>query len=502
MSWEAQPEPTTIGSQVPSLRPSVNARMEHLRALEVHESSAFSAAVLEIDSLIKRRARRQSMVSKLSSRRVTAGNVSWAVRSALSVCASAVLVLNGSIVRHISHGYGIWALITCVNCNEKLQGDLLRKSMERAAGTAIGGFAAMAVLFFDDYFVPEVLGWNARAHFYLMDVGLFTVAGVYLRAINKASPAFDYSYFLAVLSFDFLLLDSFSDANQYLDSMERIFMVSAGGLLTCGIGTTILPQYGGQELTAMSAEAFEGTAALLEVTASSLVMAFSARSHGPSALPPEINLAQAKRLADLSRYEVRLFPPAKSQKGDEANSRLPRLSFQMDWGHFVQACRTAQDVREVCKSAEMIFETGMPSSVSPPANFEVELIVMVEEAAAVLRHCSDHLRSSWKRARRGPGFAMAGHWEVVPPLWEDCDENLVRFEAALQALEQRLGAVHSIPAAEATGGACHQQMDLQLAAVRLLAGRMRDKLLACVDAVKSVEAAGLLETPLAFPSMI
>lgn len=54
--------------------------------------------------------------------------------------------------------------------------------MERFLGTVIGGVAAMAVLFVDDYLVPEILGWNARAHFYLVDVAIFTVVSLPLAS--------------------------------------------------------------------------------------------------------------------------------------------------------------------------------------------------------------------------------------------------------------------------------------------------------------------------------
>lgn len=126
------------------------------------------------------------------------------------------------------------------------QGDLLRKSFERALGTIVGGSAAMGVLYIDDFFVPEMLGWHARAEFYLTDVALFTAIGVYLRSQNTSTPAWDYSYFLAVLSFDFLLLDSFHDANQYQDSIARIAMVTLGGAITCAVGLVMFPQYAGE----------------------------------------------------------------------------------------------------------------------------------------------------------------------------------------------------------------------------------------------------------------
>ena len=157
----------------------VAARTEALREAEVCDSAAFSAAAMELDALVQRRARRQSLIDKITARRVQAGAISWALRSAVTVMCSASLVLDGSL-HHMAHGYGIWAIITCVNCNEKLQGDLFRKSMERAAGTLVGSSAAMFVLLIDDTVVPEFLGWNARADFYLLGVALFTIVRPFL----------------------------------------------------------------------------------------------------------------------------------------------------------------------------------------------------------------------------------------------------------------------------------------------------------------------------------
>ena len=132
----------------------------------------------------------------------------------------------------------------------------------------------------------------------------------------------DYIFFMAVLSFDFLLLDSFSDLNEYQDGLERILMVCAGGLITCSVGTVLLPQYAGQELVALSASAFEGTATELEVTASALVMAGRASTHGQSAQPSKIDMATVKRLVYLSHYEI----PCLSAQGQRSSGRGGRGS--------------------------------------------------------------------------------------------------------------------------------------------------------------------------------
>ena len=55
------------------------------------------------------------------------------------------------------------------------QGDLLRKSMERFIGTAVGSLLAMAVLVVDDSIVPEAKGWYAREEFYLTMIGTVTM---------------------------------------------------------------------------------------------------------------------------------------------------------------------------------------------------------------------------------------------------------------------------------------------------------------------------------------
>lgn len=48
----------------------------------------------------------------------------------------------------------------------------------------------------------------------------------------------------------------------------------------------------GQELMALSADALEGTASLLEVTASALVMSYGAQAYGAGACPAPIDMGQ------------------------------------------------------------------------------------------------------------------------------------------------------------------------------------------------------------------
>eukprot|EP00976_Prorocentrum_cordatum_P070604 1179988-Prorocentrum_minimum.AAC.1 len=64
---------------------------------------------LQKQDTIRTRAERQSAVL-------------WGLRYSLVVCTSAVLVLNGWAAHHIAHGYGLWAIVSCINCNERTQG--------------------------------------------------------------------------------------------------------------------------------------------------------------------------------------------------------------------------------------------------------------------------------------------------------------------------------------------------------------------------------------------
>ena len=79
-------------------------------------------------------------------------------------------------------------------------------------------------------------------------IGSFTMGGVLLRSMNRLSPAYDYTYLITVLTFDFLLLDSFADANQYRDGVYSILMVLLGGLFTCVVGVFLFPQFSGNPL--------------------------------------------------------------------------------------------------------------------------------------------------------------------------------------------------------------------------------------------------------------
>lgn len=138
-------------------------------------------------------------------------------------------------------------------------------------------------------------------------------------------------------------------------------------------------------------------------------------------------------------------------------------------------------------------------------HFEVELIVVVEEAAAVLRHCSDQLRCSWKRsARSGRVDQLLADQTYLPsPFSEACDDSLLRFEDALTALNQQLqscGPHHRTPdSCDADTHDYYSRLDLQVASVRLLALKLSSKVMACVQSVEDIEGAGLLLTPSSFP---
>ena len=91
-------------------------------------------------------------------------------------------------------------------------------------GTAYGCVAAMLVLTVDDYLVPEAFGFNARAQFLQLCVLTFTSVSVYLRAVNR-EPNWDYFFFLFTLTFDYMLLSSFTALNEYADPTWRVLMV-------------------------------------------------------------------------------------------------------------------------------------------------------------------------------------------------------------------------------------------------------------------------------------
>lgn len=58
-------------------------------------------------------------------------------------------------------------------------------------------------------------------------------------------PLYDYSFFLCVASFDFLLLDAFKHTNPFGDGLYSIFMVVIGSLFTVSIGVFCFPQFAG-----------------------------------------------------------------------------------------------------------------------------------------------------------------------------------------------------------------------------------------------------------------
>eukprot|EP00959_Pyramimonas_sp_CCMP1952_P287522 6013212-Pyramimonas_sp.AAC.1 len=82
----------------------------------------------------------------------------------------------------------------------------------------------MLVLTVDDYLVPEAFGFNARAQFLQLCVLTFTSVSVYLRAVNR-EPNWDYFFFLFTLTFDYMLLSSFTALNEYADPTWRVLMV-------------------------------------------------------------------------------------------------------------------------------------------------------------------------------------------------------------------------------------------------------------------------------------
>jgi len=180
---------------------------------------------------------------------------------------------------------------------------------------------------------------------------------------------------------------------------------------------------------------------------------------------------------------------------------IPRAALQLDWSLFTEACEAAQELRQLCESVNALSDlhyddvaSGSAPSQSVP--YDVELIVAVEEAAKILRDCSDRLRDSCKRAARRDPASLP---RVTYTNSVDFDEEVLlsAFDQALIALDERL--------IESEGCACTENASdrtpppAPLAGVRLLACRLRMNLTKCVAAVRNVESAGLLDTPLPFP---
>lgn len=69
--------------------------------------------------------------------------------------------------------------------------------------------------------------------------------GVMLRSQNQMKPLYDYSYYLSIISFDFLILNSYKHVHQFQEGLFSIMMAMLGGVFTCVVGILVFPQYAG-----------------------------------------------------------------------------------------------------------------------------------------------------------------------------------------------------------------------------------------------------------------
>jgi len=423
------------------------------------------------------------------------GYLKWGLRSALAVGFSAFLVMNGHFQARV-HGFGILVLITCINCSEQLQGDLLRKSLERLLGTSIGSLGAMCVLYVDDFFVPEACGWSAREFFYLAVIGAFTMGGVVLRARNHMRPLYDHSYFLSVASFDFLLLDLYKHAHQFLDGMYSILMVVVGGFFTVVMGLLCFPQYAGDELARLTAESLEVTATELE-DALIILTACDAfemdRQDIPSPGRCLREVQRMKQLASLALFEVRFFPPRRPY---DKWPRLLNATATVDWTACLRTAEAAAAVCEVCDSVWNICEAddavwenpSVSSSVGSfeahsPCPCEAEVLAVLRDAIETVMYCAKALRLKTCEPDR-PSLAP-------PELCEGCGDGR-RFQ---EALLHRYGVFHdSCVRLEGALSAERERWphSLKYAAVRMLSVQLPARMFACVSSAMTLAEEGIL----------
>eukprot|EP00192_Tetraselmis_astigmatica_P005610 CAMPEP_0117685846 /NCGR_PEP_ID=MMETSP0804-20121206/22025_1 /TAXON_ID=1074897 /ORGANISM="Tetraselmis astigmatica, Strain CCMP880" /LENGTH=515 /DNA_ID=CAMNT_0005497281 /DNA_START=276 /DNA_END=1823 /DNA_ORIENTATION=- len=409
----------------------------------------------------------------------------WAIRSAVSVWFVALLVMDGRFEAK-AHGYGILVLITCINCSEQLQGDLFRKSMERFLGTSIGTLAAMLVLSMDDFLVPETRGWYAREDFYLTIIVAFTMAGVLTRSRNTMKPLYDYSFSLSVLSFDFLLLDSYKHADQFRDGVFSILMVTLGGIFTCAVGTLLLPQFAGAQLVSLTADTLEAAAAQLERTAAAFFgchpLFAPRRSNRPSADRCLQEIQMMEQLVSLAVFEVRLFPPP----ADGGRARLAHFSASMDWTVCIRTAEAAAAVCEVCECVQSICEAegalwgtgdGLSFYPCPAQSLAVGAIL---EAVVLVQFCAASLRPSQQGSmQRGYG-----------------SEGRKQFREALHARHTaflgRLAELHR----DVESSSSSNSGSMKSTAVRALSVQLPPRVHELVAAVSTLSDEGILEPPI------
>jgi len=302
----------------------------------------------------------------------------WAVRYAVCVCSASMLVLNGHLAHHVAHGYGVWAVVTAVNCSERTQGGMLRKSFERALGTIVGCTAAIGVLYVDDFIVPEAYGWNLRASFLYMCVLTFTAATVYLRSTNKREN-FDYFYLLATLSFDYLLLSAFADADVNEEPLHRIYMVALGGFLTMLTSIFVFPTYSGDELRSTCATNLDRAATMVEEIGIGAIEVYRGEAkvdeHENSILRQEYKAIMSSApfeasMINLARFDMRSF--GNLGWGREGWSGW-RLSVNMPWERYRDLGEGIRSLACACYTIGMLLEKSAANGGLHMEGFDYEV---------------------------------------------------------------------------------------------------------------------------------
>lgn len=305
----------------------------------------------------------------------------WAIRYAVCVCSASMLVLNGHLAHHVAHGYGVWAVVTAVNCSERTQGGMLRKSFERALGTIVGCTAAIGVLYIDDFIVPEAYGWNLRASFLYLCVLIFTAATVYLRSTNRREN-FDYFYLLATLSFDYLLLSAFADADVNEEPLHRIYMVALGGFLTMLTSIFVFPTYSGDELRSTCATNLDRAATMVEEIGIGAIEVYRGEARADemenSILHQEYKAIMSSApfessMINLARFDMRSFGNVGWGEGGWSGWRL---SVNMPWERYRGLGEGTRSLACACYTIQTLLETIAANGglQMQEFDFEVELL--------------------------------------------------------------------------------------------------------------------------------
>jgi len=423
-------------------------------------------------------------MEQMSGRRDLEESWQWALRSGLSVGLSSLLVLDGHFQSR-THGYGILALITCINCSEKLQGDLLRKSMERFLGTSIGSFAAMLVLYLDDYVVPERMGWYAREDFYVAMITSITMGGVMLRSQNQMKPLYDYSYYLSIISFDFLILNSYKHVHQFQEGLFSIMMAMLGGVFTCVVGILVFPQYAGAELTRLTANSLEIAAAELESAGLRILDRVTPQQKDSNVLASVRCLSEVKRmqeLATLSVFELRFFSPVHGG----LQKLLPQVFARRDWQSCLKIAEAAALICEVCSAVRSICEAQYASTEERMGSShtqrlqqcELEAVRVLKAAAEIVILCARIMRAEDDKVKQYIDESIdddvGGQYQVTT-FQEDVNAEYAAFQYSVASLEAALSELEDTNAA--------MDGSMRHAAIRTLVVQLPPTVYACISSL-------------------